>query len=65
MTQPVLLLWGDDDPISPVSVGEYLRGLLPNACLHVVQGGKHDLVQARADEVAPLIERHLGEATDG
>lgn len=60
VTQPVLLLWGDSDPISPVSVGEYLRDLLPDARLHVVTGGDHDLVHARADEVAPLIEHHLG-----
>jgi pimeloyl-ACP methyl ester carboxylesterase len=59
VTQPVLLLWGDKDPISPVSVGEYLLGLLPKARLHIVRGGEHDLVEARADEVVPVIERHL------
>jgi pimeloyl-ACP methyl ester carboxylesterase len=59
VTQPVLLLWGDRDSISPVSVGEYLLALLPNARLHVVRGGEHDLVEARADEVTPIIERHL------
>jgi pimeloyl-ACP methyl ester carboxylesterase len=59
ITQPVLLLWGDRDPISPVSVGEYLRARLPNAKLHVVRGGEHDVVAARADEVAPIIARHL------
>jgi pimeloyl-ACP methyl ester carboxylesterase len=59
ITQPVLLLWSDRDPISPVSVGEHLRTLLPNARLHVVKGGEHDLVEARAEEVAPFIERHL------
>ena len=59
ITQPVLLLWGDADPISPVSVGEYLRDLLPNATLHIVRGGDHDLVQDRAWEIAPLIADHL------
>jgi pimeloyl-ACP methyl ester carboxylesterase len=59
ITQPVLLLWGDRDPISPVSVGEYLLRLLPNARLYVVKGGEHDLVEARAEEIAPIIERHL------
>ena len=58
---PTLLLWGDDDPISPVAVGEHLAQRLPDARLHVVKGGGHDLAQTHADEVAPLIERHLAE----
>lgn len=61
---PVLLLWGDADPISPVAVGERLADLLPNARLHVLPGGDHDLVHQRADEVAPLIAAHLGQADD-
>lgn len=63
VTQPTLLLWGDADPISPVAVGERLRGLLPDARLHVVAGGGHDVVHVRAAEVAPLIQSHL-EASD-
>jgi pimeloyl-ACP methyl ester carboxylesterase len=59
VTQPVLLLWGDSDPISPLSVGEYLRARLPKARLHIVRGGGHDLVEVRAEEVAPVIQRHL------
>ncbi len=59
VTQPALLLWGDADPISPVAVGERLRGLLPDADLHIVKGGHHDLAVARAAEVAPLIHGHL------
>lgn len=57
---PVLLLFGDRDPIAPPFVGERLAGLLPNARLHVVAGGGHDLVVERADELAPLIRDHLG-----
>lgn len=56
---PALLLWGDADPISPVAVGRHLASLLPDARLHLVAGGDHDLAHARAAEVAPLICRHL------
>jgi pimeloyl-ACP methyl ester carboxylesterase len=56
---PTLLLWGDDDPISPVAVGQHLLQRLPDARLHVVKGGGHDIAQTHAEEVAPLIERHL------
>lgn len=57
--QPVLLLWGDDDPISPVAVGEYLEAQLPDARLYVVKGGQHDLARMHAAEIAPLIEAFL------
>jgi len=56
---PTLLLWGDDDPISPLAVGEHLAKCLPNARLHVVKGGGHGLAETHAEEIAPLIERHL------
>jgi len=56
---PVLLLWGDADPISPVSVGKRLSSLLPKSDLVVVKGGTHALARDRADDVAPHIERHL------
>jgi pimeloyl-ACP methyl ester carboxylesterase len=59
ITIPVLLLWGDDDPISPVAVGRRLLELFPAAELLVVKGGTHDLVSDRADEIAPHIDRHL------
>lgn len=59
LTMPVLLLWGDSDPISPVSVGEQLAALLPCSHLHVVEGGDHDLVEMHAAAIAPMIETHL------
>ena len=56
---PVLLLWGDADPISPVAVGRRLAKLLPSAELIVFEGGTHDLIMERADQVAPHIDRYL------
>lgn len=56
---PTLLIWGDADPISPVAVGKHLAGCIPDAYLHVVPGGDHDVANTHATEVAALIERHL------
>lgn len=56
---PTLLLWGDADPISPVAVGRHLQSRLPDASLHIVAGGDHDLARTHAAEVASLITRHL------
>lgn len=59
---PTLLLWGDSDPISPVGVGQWLSEVLHRAELHVVRGGGHTFANSKADEIAPLIDRHLSAA---
>jgi pimeloyl-ACP methyl ester carboxylesterase len=56
---PTLLLWGDNDSISPVGVGRWLSTVLPNSTLHVIRGGAHTFSHTQANEVAPLIESHL------
>lgn len=59
LDQPTLLLWGDDDSISPVAVGQHLRRVLPNATLHVIPGGTHAFPIAHAPAVAALIQAHV------
>lgn len=59
LQMPVLLLWGDADPISPVRVGQCLAELLPRNELHVFAGGGHDLGFTHTAEVAGLIDRYL------
>ncbi|KAA6458204.1 alpha/beta hydrolase [Acidobacteria bacterium AB60] len=56
---PVLLLWGDRDPLSPLAVGNALLARLPHATMHVVPGGEHDLARVHAMSIAPLIDAHL------
>lgn len=62
IVQPVLLLWGDSDPLSPVAIGQRLLSLLPNAYLHVTSGGNHDLARDHAAQLAPIVEAHLTRA---
>jgi pimeloyl-ACP methyl ester carboxylesterase len=59
ITQPVLLLWSDADPISPLGIGKRLLSLLPDARLHIIPGGDHMFARDRAAEIAPLIQAHL------
>jgi len=56
---PTLLIWGDADPISPIAVGRHLEHRMPDARLHVVQGGGHSLAFDKAEAVAALVARHL------
>ena len=58
---PVLLLWGDADPISPTAVGRRLAELLPRARLALLAGGDHDAASTHAEAVAPMIDAHLAE----
>lgn len=59
ITTRTLLLWGDQDDISPPAVGEYLASLLPNARLEIIPGGDHDFPNAMPVETATAIARHL------
>jgi pimeloyl-ACP methyl ester carboxylesterase len=56
---PTLLLWGDQDPISPVAVGQRLNARLPSSRLHVVAGGAHDLAHRHVAMLAPMLAQHL------
>ncbi len=59
IAQRVLLLWGDADPISPLSVAACLARLLPDARLVTIPGGDHDFVAVRAADAAAAIRLHL------
>jgi pimeloyl-ACP methyl ester carboxylesterase len=54
-----LLIWGDQDPVSPVEVGIYLNQKFENSTLYVVKNGDHQLAEKHADEVAVQIETYL------
>lgn len=53
---PILLLWGDDDSISPVAVGQYLQQQFKYAELHVIAEGQHDLANVHAEQVGCIIQ---------
>jgi poly(3-hydroxyalkanoate) depolymerase len=56
--QPTLLVMGDDDPIVPVANARIMARLLPDARLHLYQGG-HIALITEADRLAPVIEGFL------
>jgi poly(3-hydroxyalkanoate) depolymerase len=56
--QPTLLVMGDDDPIIPAANARIMARLLPNARLHLYQGG-HIALITEADMLAPVIEEFL------
>jgi poly(3-hydroxyalkanoate) depolymerase len=56
--QPTLIVAGDDDPIVPVVNARIMARLLPDARLHVYEGG-HIALITEAGELAPVIEKFL------
>ena len=56
---PILLLWGDQDPISPLAVGEFLQQQFPHAVLKIVHGGDHLFLDTHADRAAEYIATYL------
>jgi poly(3-hydroxyoctanoate) depolymerase len=59
--QPTLVLAGDDDPIVPLLNGRILVRRIPDARLHVVDGGGHLFLLERPAEMAALVTGFLAE----
>ncbi|WP_433847911.1 alpha/beta fold hydrolase [Acinetobacter proteolyticus] len=54
-----LLIWGNQDPISPIEVGQYLNQILQKSKLYIVDGGDHQLAEKYAEEVVIQINDYL------
>jgi pimeloyl-ACP methyl ester carboxylesterase len=63
LRQPTLVLAGDDDPIVPLINGRILAWRIPNATLHVVEGGGHLFILERPADIAELVTQFLDQAT--
>jgi poly(3-hydroxyalkanoate) depolymerase len=58
LTQPTLIVSGDDDPIIPLANARIMHRLIPHSTLHVFEGGHLGLV-TEAAQVAPVISQFL------
>jgi poly(3-hydroxyalkanoate) depolymerase len=58
LRQPTLILAGEDDPLIPLANARLLRLLIPDARLHVYNGGHLGLV-TEAAELAPVVDGFL------
>lgn len=57
--QPVLLLWGSSDYISPTEIGKYLHLKLEHSSLKLIEGGDHLFAYKHAFETAAVINTFL------
>jgi pimeloyl-ACP methyl ester carboxylesterase len=56
---PVLLLWGEEDAVVPVSVAEELNDAIATSTLGLLPGCGHDLTDEAAATIAPMILEYL------
>ncbi|BAB05998.1 alpha/beta hydrolase [Halalkalibacterium halodurans] len=56
---PVLLLWGEQDRVIPVKIGQRLASDLPNASLIVYKNTGHLLPEERPKEIMKAIDRFI------
>lgn len=61
LTMPSLIVMGDEDTIVPVANGHILKFALPDARLHVMEGGGHLFLVTRAQETGEIIRSFLEE----
>jgi poly(3-hydroxyoctanoate) depolymerase len=59
LSQPTLVLAGDDDPIVPAVNGRLLARLIPDARLRIVEGGGHLFLLERPAEMADLVSQFV------
>ena len=58
---PTLILWGREDRVIPLKVGERLHQLLPNSTLQVIERCGHIPQEEKPDETIALISRFLAD----
>jgi len=59
LSQPTLILAGDEDKIVPLANAQILKTLIPNSRLQVIKGAGHLFFVSRADEKVPMIRNFL------
>jgi pimeloyl-ACP methyl ester carboxylesterase len=62
VTIPTLILWGRQDKVIPLKVGELLNQLLPNSMLVVIEQCGHIPQEEKPDETIAIISRFLATA---
>jgi pimeloyl-ACP methyl ester carboxylesterase len=60
--KPVLLLWGDQDSVTPLGLGQRLAAANPNARLEILRGAGHLALDDTPDAVAQLVSDFVSRA---
>ena len=56
---PTLVIWGQDDKITPLSDGKLIHQLIKNSKLKIIDNAKHSPQFTHPKEVAEIINEYL------
>ena len=56
---PTTIIWGSDDPVTPLRTGKVLAARMPDATLQVIAGAQHMPMNQRPAEFNPILLRAL------
>jgi pimeloyl-ACP methyl ester carboxylesterase len=56
---PILVIWGEDDIVLPVTNAEYLRAAIPNSEVHALDHAGHAVHFEEPERVSPILLAHL------
>ncbi len=56
---PTLILWGDKDGLTPLSMGQQFDEAIPNSTLHVFEGAGHVPMEEIPEESAAVVEKFI------
>ncbi|MBI4096633.1 MAG: alpha/beta hydrolase [Candidatus Levybacteria bacterium] len=59
ITTPTLIIWGENDKITPLSDGELMHELIKGSKLEIIQDAKHSPMFTHAKQVAEMTYEHL------
>ncbi|MBI4809775.1 MAG: alpha/beta hydrolase [Nitrosomonadales bacterium] len=59
VTEPTLILWGDDDLTVPQRTGKVLAGRMPHARLEIIADAGHEPMQDQIEQTNTLVRKHL------
>ena len=61
ITQPTLILWGSEDRLTPLAMGQSFDVGIPNSRLHVFEGAGHIPMEETPEESAAVARAFLSE----
>lgn len=59
VTEPALIIWGDNDLVAPLRTGKVLAASMPHARLEIISGSGHEPMQDQTVQLNALVRKHL------
>ncbi len=59
ITSPTLIVWGKEDVVTPLFIGEIFAKKIPHTSMKIVNGARHSPQYTHPQEVAQIVEQFL------